>query len=1179
MSIVAGNRRELIPGYRLLERLGHGGFGEVWKAEAPGGLLKAVKIVYGTIDGIGEFDAPARQELKALERVKGVRHPFVLSLERFDIVEGQLVIVTELADKHLGDRFNECRAQGLPGIPRAELLRHMAEAAEALDLMNLEYQLQHLDIKPQNLFLVYNHVKVADFGLVKDLAGMRTQMTSGITAGYAPPETFEGLVSPFCDQYSLAIVYQELLTGQLAFSGSNPRQLMMQHVTAAPNLEPLPEEDRPVIGRALAKKPEDRFPSCGELLRALTSGAQAVAASAPVPSPRVETTNVVAAPPEDQTVFTGPVRQSSPDSTPVATRPQPAPEPRPASPIQAEQVRSPSLPEVLGDGLLFPALVVGLGSAGRDALRCLRKAMCKRWRADGLPNVRLLLLDADPDELAKATQGDADTSLRGQTLLARLQRPSYYLKPGRERTILERWLVPESLVQLPRDQTTPGSWRVLGRLAFAANSTAIASRLDTELNACSDEEMLEATAKQTSLGLRTNQPRVYIIGDLGDGTGSGMFVDVAYMARQRLRQMGYGHPQVVALLQLPAVESAGEKARLTANAFAALTELDYFSARTTVFAGYYLDQGSPAPDPGAPFSRCFVLPVPRGEERVSRQELANRTGEFLVRELATPLARVTDEARSQRDRGRAAATRGGVPSASPGGSRTPQAGLICQTFGAYWFAVPRRLLLQRVARCLCHRLVQSWRAENPQQRQTKVQTWIEQQLAQCHLTPEELATEVMTETARILAQSPEAAIQAVLANYGKDASKDIGGNPALAAEAIAAIEEFVGKPGSDVSTAPASLADFLAQAASGLASQLEERLAEMALRGLVEPHFRLLGLQDLVQGRLTATLTEVGRANRTAAEKLVHRAATQHSQIASVVEALRKGSFWGWGKKDRLAAELLELLQGYGMFRYRAMIHQALSVVYEDLHANLHRYLRRVDCCRGRITQFLQVFEDSAAAQAHVDLGLGQYLLPAGCRTLPEAVEQILSCLSPEELDDINRRVQALIGRAFQEQVHVCTAPADFFKELEEQVLREVTSLSEAPLGRAHAAEVYVAQRGQDDQAVGELAGAFDEAVPELATSRPAPQDELNILAVPPGVEGERFRGLVQQALPDQTFVPALSTDDIVFYREVLRLSPADLPQKGQAAAKVYQQFLTGDPLTPHSRTDITDWRPASPGA
>src|SRR5271163_1265221 len=147
MAVRIESRAEPIPGYRLIERLGGGGFGEVWKAEAPGGLLKAIKFVFGDLKSAGDDHQRADQELKALSRVKTVRHPFVLSLERYDIIDGQLMIVMELADRNLWDRFKECRAQGLPGIPREELLGYVEECAEALDLMNEEHQLQHLDIK------------------------------------------------------------------------------------------------------------------------------------------------------------------------------------------------------------------------------------------------------------------------------------------------------------------------------------------------------------------------------------------------------------------------------------------------------------------------------------------------------------------------------------------------------------------------------------------------------------------------------------------------------------------------------------------------------------------------------------------------------------------------------------------------------------------------------------------------------------------------------------------------------------------------------------------------------------------------------------------------------------------------------------------------------------------------
>src|SRR4029077_16363584 len=136
-------------------------FGVV-KAEPGAPRSESISMLRG---GGGEDTQRADQELKALSRVKTVPHPYILSLERYDILEGQLMIVMELADRNLWDRFRECRGQGLPGIPRGEPPRSMEEAAEALDLMNNHYQIQHLDIKPQNLFVVFNHVKVGDFGL------------------------------------------------------------------------------------------------------------------------------------------------------------------------------------------------------------------------------------------------------------------------------------------------------------------------------------------------------------------------------------------------------------------------------------------------------------------------------------------------------------------------------------------------------------------------------------------------------------------------------------------------------------------------------------------------------------------------------------------------------------------------------------------------------------------------------------------------------------------------------------------------------------------------------------------------------------------------------------------------------------------------------------------------------
>jgi eukaryotic-like serine/threonine-protein kinase len=93
----------------------------------------------------------------------------------------------------------------------------------------------------------------------------------GFTPKYTPPEVLVGKVDIRSDQYSLALVYAELLTGQFPYTGRSANQLMMQHMQGTPDLTALTAGDRAAVGRALAKDPAGRFPSCTAFVRELTT--------------------------------------------------------------------------------------------------------------------------------------------------------------------------------------------------------------------------------------------------------------------------------------------------------------------------------------------------------------------------------------------------------------------------------------------------------------------------------------------------------------------------------------------------------------------------------------------------------------------------------------------------------------------------------------------------------------------------------------------------------------------------------------------------------------------------------------------------------------------------------------------------------------------------------------------
>src|SRR5581483_3890698 len=196
-----------------------------------------------------------------------------------------------------------------------------------------------------------------------------------------------------------------------------------------------------------------------------------------------------------------------------------------------------------------------------------------------------------------------------EVFCARLNRAGHYLKPRLNgRTLLEGWFDPQWLYKLPRNPMTMGL-RAFGRLAFCDHYRVLMQKLEAELDACLDPHALDHTEDATGLEARTNRPRVYVVAGLGGGTGGGMFLDVAYAVRDRLKRFGYAAPDVVGVLLVPPDGPPGEVApQAQANTYAALTELHHYARPETAYTAHHDDRAGTIRDTGPPFSQVVLLP-------------------------------------------------------------------------------------------------------------------------------------------------------------------------------------------------------------------------------------------------------------------------------------------------------------------------------------------------------------------------------------------------------------------------------------------------------------------------------------------------------------------------------------------------------------------------------------------
>jgi serine/threonine-protein kinase len=281
---------ETCPGYRLIRLVGRGGFADVWEAQREDGRHVALKFM-GADDR-----ATAAKEIRSIRTICQLRHPHLVRIDNVWSQRNRIVIAMELAEASLQDLLILSLTEFEEPLEGQYVCQLLTQAAEGLDFLNARQHLvgerrvgiQHGDVKPSNLLLFGDTVKLADFGLSSWTTSSLQPHRRGGTPDFTAPEVFQGRRSDWTDQFALAVTYCMLRTGRLPYSDT-PVRLEHNYVRPNPYLDMLPEGERPIIARALDRCPEQRWPSCREMMahlaRAILAGPAALRRAVSVTHP------------------------------------------------------------------------------------------------------------------------------------------------------------------------------------------------------------------------------------------------------------------------------------------------------------------------------------------------------------------------------------------------------------------------------------------------------------------------------------------------------------------------------------------------------------------------------------------------------------------------------------------------------------------------------------------------------------------------------------------------------------------------------------------------------------------------------------------------------------------------------------------------------------------------------
>jgi hypothetical protein len=640
--------------------------------------------------------------------------------------------------------------------------------------------------------------------------------------------------------------------------------------------------------------------------------------------------------------------------------------------------------------------------------------------------------------------------------------------------------------------------RALGRLSLLDHQAAVKLKFGRMLKKVMRDTEGGDISGAKGLGLRSTFPRVYIVGSLMGGTGSGIALDLAYMLKQELRKVGYDPNRVSAHFFLPRSLWSNENSLQLEKPMIALREIDTFMSGKETFRAVYSLKEEPFTDSERPFDSITLHPVEKTGVKSATTRHLEVLSETLIQEGFTNLGKSRFEGElRKRD----------VPNPY-------------RNVASVRLTWPRQRLLQDSLGRLTLQLQNRWIETESSSDSTEVIQFTKEFLQKKRLDNDSLRKQLDEKLTVRLGYS--------IFDKLIETEKAIGEGRGQISQIeccnlIEPLVQIVGSPGSG-DDHPSKRA--FAECFKELAKETEKRLSEMVVQ-LVEMPSKRFGFSLKFLKRIDQELTETIEQIKQLLHKNASELESRYDRMLNFIGNLDNIGPKLSVRRSDPRSELRELISTYVNTRLESQREYALQCVVQSWKGILPEFTRDINFCKEQSREMLEEIR-KASKPPETRQFLELHILPGKSKEIEEASDSVIQSISENDWDALDERLQVRIRRECSALVKVCLQKMQYKDRFLKLIREELLALAETRLPVSSSVEMFLSE-GRDPQLLHrEIQRAFDELSQTMLTGRLPEGTTMHFLGLPNSPSKANFQALLADVISEVHWTDYPSEHDIV---------------------------------------------------